>query len=250
MGGQCAYDTAPAKSALKKLEDKARELQDAVDRLSLTRKFDRLSVSPDPSSSSASSSDADSPSEFPYKPFDSPAPYVGWVFSSPIIVDSSTFNPSSPQLIEYPSPDPLDTPPSLRDPLIFFLKQEVLPSHIRKHLYAHFPPSLCIPSHNFARRIDVFLSHRWHYATDFNVPRFLAAVEIPPSHPGCVHPALIDAMCLLGCMHAQESFAKYEALFLRRINNSLDQALHNADRLFDFLRASSLLGCYYYVKAR
>ncbi|KDQ21140.1 hypothetical protein BOTBODRAFT_49840 [Botryobasidium botryosum FD-172 SS1] len=223
MAGNCVYNTEPVKSALRKLEDKARELEEMVNRLN-----GRKSIT-------ATSDTASSPGFSTGPPTPPPAPYIGFV-TGPIILpaESMFFESPSPKFIDCPGfPSPLQkSAKSLQDPFNMLMRQDQLPPQIQSHL------------------INIFLAHRWHYATDFNVPRFLAAAELPQSHSSSVHPALIDAMCLLGCMHSGTSFIRYEGLFLKRTTTSLRSALHHASKLFDFIRAEALLGCYYYVKAR
>ncbi|KDQ07178.1 hypothetical protein BOTBODRAFT_120431, partial [Botryobasidium botryosum FD-172 SS1] len=95
--------------------------------------------------------------------------------------------------------------------------------------------------------IQAFFKHRWQHTFEFDIPRFWAAYILPQSHPDSIHPALLDALCLLGCTYLKHP---EEPLYLSRLKQSLTRSLETADRLFDFLRASSLLATYFYRSGR
>jgi len=128
-------------------------------------------------------------------------------------------------------PGPLDVPTSLRDPLVGFMRQEEVPTNLRDHL------------------VDAFIRHRWLWLEVY-VPRFRESYKLPPSHPESIHPALLDAVCMIGCLHSKSSFHIYAPLFYQKLQASLLQNLSSADRFHDFIRASYLLGRYCFVKKR
>ncbi|KDQ20174.1 hypothetical protein BOTBODRAFT_389059 [Botryobasidium botryosum FD-172 SS1] len=129
-------------------------------------------------------------------------------------------------------PGPLEGPSSLRDPFLTLLKEKDMLTNIRDPLVA------------------VFLRHRWLYFTQWNMSRFWAAYSLPPHHPEGIHPALLDAMCLFGCLQNHDSLRPYEQLFYARLQRSLYDCLAHADRLLDFVRASMLAANYCYLKGR
>ncbi|KDQ16371.1 hypothetical protein BOTBODRAFT_261616 [Botryobasidium botryosum FD-172 SS1] len=103
--------------------------------------------------------------------------------------------------------------------------------------------------------INIFLPHRLQCSMNIHVPRFLARIDLPSSDPGAVHPALINAMCLIACgLLAPEPLAAplaaLEAQFIKETRFHLPLSLALADRLIDFLMASCLLGWYYAGKGR
>ncbi|KDQ08526.1 hypothetical protein BOTBODRAFT_563759 [Botryobasidium botryosum FD-172 SS1] len=126
---------------------------------------------------------------------------------------------------------PLDTPASLRDPFAGLLGRRQMLTNLRDSL------------------VKVFIKVRWHYFLEWNIPRFWSAYGLPPSHPESLHPALLDAMCLLGCFHTRGAHT-YENLFYARLQRSLCDSLANADRLHDFMRASILGGLYCRLRQR
>ncbi|KDQ08527.1 hypothetical protein BOTBODRAFT_69704 [Botryobasidium botryosum FD-172 SS1] len=126
---------------------------------------------------------------------------------------------------------PLDTPASLRYPFAGLLRQRQMLTNFRDSL------------------VKAFIKKRWHYFQEWSIPRFWSAYGLPPSHPESLHPALLDAMCLLGCMHTRGAHT-YENLFYARLQRSLCDSLANADRLHDFMRASILGGVYCHLRRR
>ncbi|KDQ19920.1 hypothetical protein BOTBODRAFT_183944 [Botryobasidium botryosum FD-172 SS1] len=130
------------------------------------------------------------------------------------------------------NPGPLDIPTSLKDPFIGFLKQKDIPTNIRDPL------------------VDIFLRNRWLSFVELNVARFQSSYKLPPNHSESIHPALLDAVCLLGCLYSRTRLQTYERFFYTRVQSSLYECLANADRLFDFIRASALVTTYCYLKGR
>jgi len=97
--------------------------------------------------------------------------------------------------------------------------------------------------------IDIFLQHRLQCALEFHVPRFLASLSLPPEKGP--HPALIDAMCLSACAFSRKRYLrKHEPYLLSQARIHLAQSLAQADRLFDFIRASALISRYYTFRGR
>jgi len=130
-------------------------------------------------------------------------------------------------------PGPLDVPASLGDPFIRLLKQNDIPRNIRDYLIK-----------------ECWRHRRLHFPAQLNMSRFWPAYKLPPSHPESIHPALLDAMCLLGCLHGGNSLQSYEHVFYARLQRSLYDCLENADRLLDFIRASTLAAKYCFTKSR
>ena len=73
----------------------------------------------------------------------------------------------------------------------------------------------------------------------------LARLQLHESHPAAPLPALTSAMVLAACRLIGGSLARYESTLLERTRRDLEQALAYADRLDDFLWASTILGMYY-----
>lgn len=100
-------------------------------------------------------------------------------------------------------------------------------------------------------RVASFLRKKWHSHIEFNVGRFLANYQLPPSHPKGIHPSLVDAMCLMACCYSgSHGLQKYERLFYGRLSVSLVDSLAHVDRLHDFIRASLILGIYCRCRGR
>ncbi|KDQ21258.1 hypothetical protein BOTBODRAFT_196950 [Botryobasidium botryosum FD-172 SS1] len=98
--------------------------------------------------------------------------------------------------------------------------------------------------------IAIFIQHGWQFALDFNIPRFMMSLSLSPSHPKALHPALLHAVLLNGCLYSPAPFRRHEQSFLKRAHKELNQQLAKGDRLLDFLRATALIGCYYYGRGR
>ncbi|KDQ14060.1 hypothetical protein BOTBODRAFT_358526 [Botryobasidium botryosum FD-172 SS1] len=99
--------------------------------------------------------------------------------------------------------------------------------------------------------IDTFLKHQARYfPAQWNMARFHSTYILPPTHPQSLHPALLDALCLIGCMYGPEPLRSYEAFFYARLQRSLYDCLAKADRLLDFIRASALVALYSFQRSR
>jgi hypothetical protein len=66
------------------------------------------------------------------------------------------------------------------------------------------------------------------------------------------HPALSNAIYLLGCQFARASTycAALEPVFLQRTETEISNALSNSDRLVDIVQASCLLAIYFFSNSR
>ncbi|KDQ19009.1 hypothetical protein BOTBODRAFT_481234 [Botryobasidium botryosum FD-172 SS1] len=126
----------------------------------------------------------------------------------------------------------LSVPTSLRDPFAGLSSEQDNLANIRYPL------------------IEIFMKNRWHYFTEWDPTRFWTLYKLPASHPESLHPALLDVMCLLGCIHNTSSLLGYERLFYARLQRSLVDCLKHADRLYDFIRASVLAGLYCHYRKR
>lgn len=100
------------------------------------------------------------------------------------------------------------------------------------------------------RRLESFVRHRRHFAFEFNTTRFWERAMLPGSHKNSLHPALVTAMMLNACRFSHPSFRSHEARFIWRFRKDLSQSLAYVDRLLDFVKASTLIGAYFYTTAR
>ncbi|KDQ07247.1 hypothetical protein BOTBODRAFT_149288 [Botryobasidium botryosum FD-172 SS1] len=98
--------------------------------------------------------------------------------------------------------------------------------------------------------IDLFIRFRWRHSLEFNTRRLLDSLNASPSATNAVHPALVDAMMLSGCLYAEEGPRRYERLLVSRLRKGLEQSVAHADRLFDCIRALALFGCYLEGRSR
>ncbi|KDQ12862.1 hypothetical protein BOTBODRAFT_404027 [Botryobasidium botryosum FD-172 SS1] len=97
--------------------------------------------------------------------------------------------------------------------------------------------------------IDAFLQYRFQCAFEFHIPRLLASLSLSPEEGP--HPALIDTMCLIACAFSRKRYMRrHEPYILSQARMHLAQSLAQADRLFDFIRASTLLSRYYSFRGR
>ena len=100
------------------------------------------------------------------------------------------------------------------------------------------------------RRVSTFLRHEAIFAYDLKSHDFFKTLHGPDA-PGTPHPALRNAIFLVGCHFCGEPVASIlEPVFLKRTRESLHHSLANVDRLVDFIEASTLLSGYQYLKGR
>ncbi|KDQ07250.1 hypothetical protein BOTBODRAFT_613327 [Botryobasidium botryosum FD-172 SS1] len=144
------------------------------------------------------------------------------------------------------------------------LELPLITSYVNQHnsLYPAFPRRLEkwglgdigehkeIPSNIRTRLISLFIQFRGRHPFEFNVARLLYSLDLPPSHPDALHPVLVNAILLNGCLYAEDGFRQYEPLFANRIRRHLQQSLAYVEGLFDSVRALALFGCYLYSKNR
>ncbi|KDQ07968.1 hypothetical protein BOTBODRAFT_38310 [Botryobasidium botryosum FD-172 SS1] len=95
--------------------------------------------------------------------------------------------------------------------------------------------------------IALFIRFRRSHSFEFNAPRLLFLLGLPPSHHRAPHPALSNAIMLYGCLYAEDALRQlFERALVHRVRKDLQNALAHADRLVDCTRALTLLGCYFY----
>ncbi|KAG8967274.1 hypothetical protein FRC05_002120 [Tulasnella sp. 425] len=107
-----------------------------------------------------------------------------------------------------------------------------------------------VPPEISRQLITIFMQHRRQCMFEVHPERFLQAVNSPdPSQRP--HPALVNAIYLLGCHFAPKTtVSQYENIFLSRTRKGINASLENADRLLNFLQASCLLAWYFFFKGR
>ncbi|KDQ20146.1 hypothetical protein BOTBODRAFT_184119 [Botryobasidium botryosum FD-172 SS1] len=218
MGNRCTYGVEPCRPNVKSLQDRITELEKNIRLLE-----DGQSVASTPSNESEPWHRQPIQIWTPLQTTNLRDDVRKWLGETPLP------KPRTPQNRHIPGP--LDVPSSLRDPLVGFMRQEDVPMNIRDHL------------------IDAFIRNRWLWL-GVHVPRFRDAYNHPPSHPESIHPALLDAMCMIGCLHSRSVFHIYAPLFYQKLQASLLQNLSHSHKFHDFIRASFLLGRYCLVKKR
>ncbi|KAI0692217.1 hypothetical protein BC835DRAFT_82085 [Cytidiella melzeri] len=79
--------------------------------------------------------------------------------------------------------------------------------------------------------------------------RLRASLSAPP--PQQPHPALVDAMCLIGCYFSHEPHhTAQEAQFLQNALSGISSALQHNDRLVQVVQASCLIAVYFFSRGR
>lgn len=80
---------------------------------------------------------------------------------------------------------------------------------------------------------------------------FMAALAVSEGSPEALHPALIDAVLLVGIYFSRApSLDRYEAIYLAQARQKLSDSYNHTDRLHDFVRASNLITFYYLCKGK
>ncbi|KAK7449724.1 hypothetical protein VKT23_013199 [Stygiomarasmius scandens] len=111
-------------------------------------------------------------------------------------------------------------------------------------------PSTPLPDEQKRVLLDIFLAHRHQCWFDSDVSRFQAFSDSQSSRPE-PHPALLNAIFLLGCFFARNPFySDLEAHFLSKTLHEITVALDSSDRLVDVVQASCLLALYLYTNCR
>lgn len=103
-------------------------------------------------------------------------------------------------------------------------------------------------------RISLVGRNQWHGLFMLHMPslRSRLTARDPRDRP---HPALLEPLYLLGCyftsrLPPSESLTQLEEVFLARSHRALAESLSYSDRLMDFLRGSSLVAGYLFLKGR
>ncbi|KAG8898700.1 hypothetical protein FRB99_007222 [Tulasnella sp. 403] len=291
---ECVYEEAKIKTKTQILQSRIRELEAKMKRMSEREKSSssprrRTTLPPNLQPASA----RPEPQHANSAPIPTRADSTDTTFSDNIWSPEFAFEPVLPNVDVWSNSnqswlDLLPTEPPQTN--IFGLDQlgltpTVAPSNLA---YSISPPSLVntweddvrLSALDLTRQIDiddvpqdisrellrVFLRHRRQCFFEVHSQRFVAALQNPPSQRP--HPALINAIYLLGC-HASPScfrplfplsrvlqfspnstYSQYENLFLARTRKAINTSLENADRLLNFLQASVLLAWYFFFKGR
>lgn len=97
--------------------------------------------------------------------------------------------------------------------------------------------------------IRIFFQNREQALFDIDPARFYHAYALPDTDARSPHPALVEAILLVGCyLSRAPSYAAYEDMLLRRAIQQLPSAFNEPDGRHDFLRASNLIAFYYLCK--
>ena len=98
-------------------------------------------------------------------------------------------------------------------------------------------------------RLGIFLEHRHQCAFDLHVDRFWQSLSAPSLQQP--HPALLDAMCLMGCYFSHSvHHAAQEPQFLQNALSGISTALQHNDRLAQIVQASCLIAVYFFSRGR
>ncbi|KAG9027811.1 hypothetical protein FRB95_007356 [Tulasnella sp. JGI-2019a] len=111
------------------------------------------------------------------------------------------------------------------------------------------PPPTEMTRHLRQNLINYFFLHREKCFFEVHVPRFTAALSLSSGNPNALHPALVNAVLLIGCYWARAaSLATLESQLLGQVLCELSMSYQQADRLHDHIRASNLVTFYYICK--
>lgn len=122
--------------------------------------------------------------------------------------------------------------------------ESTIPLIILSDLTEHYGPSL-----------QIFLRYQGRISFYFHLPTLLdrMASPDPQEQP---HPCLLNAIYLMACYFSSleythaNSLVGHEAHFLARAQAALTDSLSLSDRLLDFLRGSSLVATYLFLRGR
>ncbi|KDQ18825.1 hypothetical protein BOTBODRAFT_28326 [Botryobasidium botryosum FD-172 SS1] len=105
------------------------------------------------------------------------------------------------------------------------------------------------PSGLITGLIGIFKQQEHQHTHDPRPPEFYKSLYNPNPDIGH-HPALRNAVFLLGCGYARGVLTQLESVFLRRTTFDLNDSLARADRLMDYIEAYALLAVYHISKGR
>jgi hypothetical protein len=98
--------------------------------------------------------------------------------------------------------------------------------------------------------VRCFLPQRRRFHFYLEPVHTLIRLNLDPNHPRAFLPALVSAMLLAACRIIGGTLTRYEPYLLDRTRELLSLSLAYADRLDDFLWASTVLAMYYAHMAR
>lgn len=78
-----------------------------------------------------------------------------------------------------------------------------------------------------------------------DIPFLIEALARSPNDPGSIHPALLNAICLVACCVAGGRLFTFKEYFLEQTRLGLERSLADANRLTHFLWASVVLGNFF-----
>lgn len=116
-------------------------------------------------------------------------------------------------------------------------------------------------------RLRTFLAHIYQFNFGLDIHKFQLSLSLPPTSPMAPHPALLNAIYLVGSHWAlgdpalatstnqdtvisQSLIQSYIPHFYHFTQVHLDDALAHVDRLLDFLAATMILAQYEFVRGR
>lgn len=175
------------------------------------------------------------------------SPWLKDFLNIPVFVEDD-YNPASDYFSSpvKSRPDPYSSPLNAADDLDTFCQSQ---QQLCVRFVCFFHASLLLTASPTPRRLDIFLQHRHQCAFDLHMARFRASLSAPP--PQRPHPALLDAMCLMGCYFSQSpQHNVQEPHFLQNALSGISSALQHNDRLVQVVQASCLIAVYFFSRAR
>lgn len=99
-------------------------------------------------------------------------------------------------------------------------------------------------------RLQAFLPYRDHFGMDMDAQRWMWVVTLPTSHPEAMHPALLNAICVIGCSLDPSIPKSWERHFYASAREQMQLSLSLCDRIEDWLYTVAILIGYLLLRGR
>lgn len=99
-------------------------------------------------------------------------------------------------------------------------------------------------------RLERFLPYRQHFGLDIDSRRWTRCVSLPTSHPESFHPALLNAICLIGSSLDDFNPREHEEHYYKAAREEMQLSLSLCNRMEDWFYTTVLLQGYLLRHAR
>lgn len=99
-------------------------------------------------------------------------------------------------------------------------------------------------------RLYAFLPYRDHFGLDMDAQRWMQVITLPTSHSEAMHPALLNAICVIGCSLNPSTPKSWERHFYTNAREQMHASLSHYDRIEDWIYTTVILIGYLLLRGR